>query len=136
MKTRADTPPRSVRAQRVLLWVVAVITWMNAWVTLLDSAGGGVFQAVGYALPETALGAVCAVLAVRLRTRMRWVRVGVIAVHVVVLIGELARLGGGDPLALIGLLFPIAGLVLIFQRGSRKFLTERRERRRRRPRRS
>ncbi|MFC4565526.1 hypothetical protein ACFO4E_27025 [Nocardiopsis mangrovi] len=108
--------PASLRAQRVLLWAVAVLMWLNA-VTTVAAAGG--FFGIGAGLPLVLAGAFCAVLARALRGGRRWVRIAVVLVHTAMLLGELGRLQSGDPLALIGLLFPVVGLVLLCLKGTR-----------------
>lgn len=114
--------PPSLRAQRVLLWIIAVLMWLNAVATAADTERG--FYGIGAAAPFFLAGVLCAVLARRLPDARRWVRVTVIVLHVVVLLGEIGRLQSGDMRALIGLLFPIVGLVLILQRGTRRYFAD------------
>ncbi|QBI53991.1 hypothetical protein [Streptomonospora litoralis] len=111
--------PAAIRAQRVLLWIMAVIIWMNAWVTFINA--GGDFYSLGYALPNAFLGVLLALLAIAIRTRRRWVQITIAAVHVIVLLLEFTRVGGGDPLGLVGMCIAVTGITLIFWPSARRF---------------
>ncbi|PSK96274.1 hypothetical protein CLV63_112157 [Murinocardiopsis flavida] len=109
--------PRSLLAQRVLLWAVAVVLLLN----VVAALGEGDAFALGYSLPYALLAAICVVAALRLPRAERWVRAAIVAVHVLMLLGEIGRFAQGDPLAVIGLVFPVVGLVLILRASARRF---------------
>lgn len=119
MNTTSAALPLSVRAQRVLLWVMAVLIFGNAAMDFAE-AGGGPFG-LGYALRYVLIGAVITVLALRTGTGRRWVRICVIVLHAVILVLQLSRVLDGDVFGLVGLAFPVTGLVLAFRRTARDF---------------
>lgn len=119
--TAARPLPLSLRAQRVLLWVVAALLLLNV-VSSLVATGADPF-ALGYSLPYVLLSVLCAVLALRLPRGERRVRLAISAVHVLLLLGELGRLADGDLRAVIGATIPIVGLVLLFRPRARRFFS-------------
>lgn len=114
-------PPASVRAQRVLLWIHAVMFAGNA-IWAIGEAGGGMFG-VGYAMPYFLLTALSTALAVKVATRARWVRTSTIMLHSFLIVIQLGRTLGGDVFGLIGLLIAITGLVLALRPAARGYFS-------------
>lgn len=111
--------PLAVRAQRVLLWFLFVMMIGNGLVLIVET-GGGAFG-VGYASPYFALGAFIAVLAAKIKSRAKWILVGVIVLYSVMVFLQVNRMFNGDLGGFIGLFFPIFGLVLALRRTTREF---------------
>lgn len=120
--TPHDTrPPRSVRTQRVLLWIYAVMFLGNAlWA--MGEVGGGA-RGLGYALPYFFLGFLSGLLALKTVSRARWVRVTTIALHGVLILLQLSRTLAGDVFGLIGLLIAVFGLVLALRSSARDYFS-------------
>ena len=111
--------PLSVRTQRVLLWIMAVLFFGNAlW--SMSIAGWDVFG-LGYAMPYVLACAFTTLLAVRTKSAHRWVWVCVIVLHAVILVFQLGRFLSADLYGLFGSLFSILGLALILSGSSRRF---------------
>lgn len=111
--------PLAVRAQRVLLWFLFVMMIGNGLILIME-AGGGAFG-IGYAFPYFALGAFLAVLAAKITSRAKWIRISLIVLYSVMIFLQVSRMLGGDLGGFIGLPFPIFGLVLALRRTSREF---------------
>ena len=111
--------PLSVRAQRVLLWIMATMMYGNAIWSMVE-VGGGVFG-VGYAMPYILLGALMTVLALQIKSGAKWIQVVLIVLYSVMIFLQIGRFLGGDPWGFIGLFFPIFGLVLALRRTARDF---------------
>ncbi|MEU3305867.1 hypothetical protein [Nocardiopsis sp. NPDC006832] len=118
---RDTRPPASVRAQRVLLWIYAVMFAGNA-IWAIGEAGGGMFG-VGFSMPYLALAAVSALLTVKVATRGRWVRTSIIVLHSFLIVIQLGRTLGGDVYGLIGLIIAITGLVLALRPTARGYFS-------------
>ncbi|GAB3700397.1 hypothetical protein [Nocardiopsis oceani] len=115
--------PLSIRAQRVLLWIMATMMCGNAiWSMVL--AGGGAFG-IGYAMPYFLLGALITVLAIQIKSGAKWVQVVMIVLYSVMILLQVGRMFNGDPWGLIGLFFPIYGLVLALRATAREFFSRR-----------
>ena len=110
-------PPLSVRAQRVLLWVLAVMMVGNGLVSIVE-AGGGAFG-VGYALPYFLLTACFVLFAVRAGRGEKWVWVCMVVLYGVLTFLQIGRFLGGDPAGFIGFLFLVVCLVLTLRSTSR-----------------
>lgn len=115
--------PLAVRAQRVLLWFLFVMMIGNGLVLVLET-GGGAFG-IGYASPYFALGAFMAVLAVKIKSGAKWIKISLIVLYSVMIFLQISRMLNGDLGGLIGLPFPIFGLVLTLRRTSRYFFAGR-----------
>ncbi|MFE3457703.1 hypothetical protein ACFXKD_09155 [Nocardiopsis aegyptia] len=112
-------PPLSVRAQRVLLWIMAVLFFGNAlW--SMSIAGWGLFG-IGYAMPYMLACAFTALLALKAGSARTWVWVCVIVLHAVILLFQLGRTLSADLYGLFGSLFSILGLALVLSSSSRRF---------------
>ncbi|WP_036554822.1 hypothetical protein [Nocardiopsis sp. CNT312] len=111
-------PPLAVRAQRVLLWFLAVMMLGNALWSVAE-VGGGAFG-VGYALPYFFLTACFALFAARIGHGEKWVWVSLLVLYGLLILLQVGRVLGGDPSGLIGLLFLLLGLVLSLRSTSRK----------------
>jgi hypothetical protein len=111
--------PLSVRTQRVLLWFLVVMMVGNGLISIME-AGGGAFG-IGYALPYFALGAFMAVLALKISSGAKWIRISLIVLYSVMISLQISRMLNGDLGGLIGLFFPIFGLVLALRRTAREF---------------
>lgn len=118
---RDTGPPASVRAQRVLLWIYAVMFAANA-IWAIGEAGGGMFG-VGFAMPYLPLTAVSTLLAVKVATRARRVRTSTIVLHSFLIVVQLGRTIGGDVFGLIGLIIAITGLVLALRPTARRYFS-------------
>ncbi|GAA1081186.1 hypothetical protein [Nocardiopsis metallicus] len=111
--------PLAVRVQRVLLWFLFVMMIGNGLMLILET-GGGAFG-IGYASPYFALGSFMAVLAAKIKSGAKWIRISLIVLYSVMIFLQINRFFNGDLGGLIGLLFPIFGLVLVLRRTSREF---------------
>lgn len=111
--------PLAVRAQRVLLWFLFVMMVGNGLVVFVE-AGGGAFG-IGVAFPYFALAAFLAVLAAKIKSGAKWIRISLIVLYGVMIFLQISRMLGGDLGGFIGLPFPIFGLVLALRRTSREF---------------
>jgi hypothetical protein len=109
--------PKSVKAARVLMFVVAGITLMMT-VGFLGTVGV-TSTALGYAVWGAWPGAASLALALRITSGGTWALRAIIALQVVYLLLSLARLGAGDPRGLVNLAFPIAILVLVTRKAAR-----------------
>ena len=112
-------PPLSVRTQRVLLWITAVMMYGNA-IWAITEAGGGAFG-FGYAMPYIMFGVLTTVLAVRIRTGSKWIQIVTIVLYSVMIFLQVSRFLAGDLWGFIGLFFPIYGLVLALRPTARDF---------------
>lgn len=114
-----DAPPRSVQVQRVLLWILAVLTFINA-VGHFVMRGADAFAA-GYALNYVLVGVVLVVLACNIKRGARWVRITQIVLYIFLMIVQFGTFTGGNPFALIGFGVCLFGLVLVLRASSREY---------------
>lgn len=115
-------PPLAVRAQRVLLWFLAVMMVGNSFLSFLE-AGGGTFG-VGYALPYVFLTAFFVLFALRVGNGDKWVWVSMLVLYIVLILLQVVRVLAGDLPGLIGMLFLIFGLVLALNSASRTHFSQ------------
>ena len=112
-----DRPPLSVRAQRVLLWILAVMMVGNGLVLFME-AGGGAFG-IGYALPYALLTACFVLFAVRIGRGEKWVWVGMVVLYGLLTVLQVGRFLGGDPAGFLGFLFLVVCLALALRSSAR-----------------
>lgn len=113
------TLPLAVRTQRVLLWFLVVMMAGNGLILFVE-VGGGAFG-IGYAARYFALGAFMAVLAVKINSGAKWIRVSLIVLYSIMTLLQISRMINGDLGGFIGLFFPVFGLVLALRRTAREF---------------
>lgn len=104
--------PLPVRVVRVFLYVSAGLTFavaVQAWILTGGARGAG--AALFFAVPAVA----CALAAWRSARAGRWSWWTVVALEVFYLVWQLGRLPAGDPSGLVGAMFPVAILVLVFR---------------------
>lgn len=115
-------PPLAVRAQRVLLWFLAVMMVGNSVLSFLET-GGGTFG-FGYALPYIFLTAFFVLFALRASYGDKWVWVSMLVLYLVLILLQVIRVLAGDFAGLIGMLFLIFGLVLALNSASRAYFSQ------------
>lgn len=111
--------PGTVKAIRVLLFVVAGLTALVAAGAFVYAGGGayGAGRAAWVLLPGVA-SVVLALLVSRGGRPLFWCLVALEALYILL---ALASVGGGDPRGVTNLLLPIAILVLLLQPTSRRY---------------
>ncbi|GAB3700407.1 hypothetical protein [Nocardiopsis oceani] len=114
-----EKPPRSVRVQRVLLWIFAVFTLLSALVRFY-SVGGGPYG-VGYALAHFATGTFLIVLAVQCKPGARWVRISMIVLYSLMMLMQFANFTGGNPFGIIGFFIVLFALILACRASARDY---------------
>ncbi|MQY03837.1 hypothetical protein [Actinomadura macrotermitis] len=111
--------PRSVRTARVLLFVAAGLTAMAALDAGLELGGGyGAGIAIAALLPAAA-SAAGGLAAARRPSRPLWF--AILALEVFYLFWQFGRIGAGDAMGLIGLIFPIVILVMVCRSSARRY---------------
>ncbi|RAY11553.1 hypothetical protein DPM19_30085 [Actinomadura craniellae] len=113
------TMPSPVRTVRVLLLLAALLTLMAA----LDGGlriGGSEGFGVAFAFALPAVAGLAAAWAIEKRpSRKLWI--AVIVLEVLYLFWQFGRISDGDPFGLLGLVFPIAILVLVSRSSARDY---------------
>lgn len=112
-----DRMPGTVKAIRVLLFVVAALTVIVAIGTFLYADVGDPAYAAG-AVTWAALPGIAS-LVLRRGSRVLWWCL--LALEIVYILLALANLGRGDPRGITNMVLPIVILVLLFQRSSRRY---------------
>jgi hypothetical protein len=105
--------PKSVRAIRILMFVVAGLTFLTTLAFL--AAVGASAETLGTAIWYTLPGVLSLVLALKIPHGGTRLRKGIIALEIVYILLSLGRLGQGDPQGLFNLVIPIVLLVLLFR---------------------
>lgn len=114
--------PLAVRAQRALLWFLAVMMVGNGLLSIVE-VGGGAFG-VGYALPYFFLTACFVLFAVRVKHGEKWVWVSMLVLYILLILLQVIRFLAGDLAGFIGMLFLILGLVLSLRSTSRSYFSQ------------
>ncbi|WP_067476991.1 hypothetical protein [Actinomadura hibisca] len=105
--------PKTVKAVRILMFVVAGITFVT---TLAFMITVGVSAAsFGAAVWAVFPGVLSLVLALRIPQGSKGLRRGIIALEIFYILLSFSRLGQGDPRGLTNMVLPIAILILVFR---------------------
>ncbi|GAA4076370.1 alpha/beta hydrolase fold domain-containing protein [Actinomadura miaoliensis] len=113
--------PSPVRTVRILLYVAAFLTFMAALQGGLV-VGGAEGAGVAVALSLPAVASLAAAWAIGRRPARR-VRVGVIVLEVLYLFWQVGRITDGDPLGLVGVILPVAILILVNRAAARQYFS-------------
>ncbi len=111
--------PAPLTAARVVLWVMAALFSASSLQILLIAGG---FLGLGTALPYAVIAALCALCALRLP---RFALGGAVGVHVLlalVFFTQMARIGLGEPMGLVGMVLPLTAAALLLLPSSREHL--------------
>jgi hypothetical protein len=116
--------PRSVRAVRVLMYVVAGLTAVLTLSTLITLGVGwtALIEVSWFALP----GIVSFVLAWRIKKGGVGLRRWIIGLEIFYVVVSLTRLVSGDPRGLVNLVLPAVVLVLITRPAAKEYFRKRR----------
>ncbi|MEU6041109.1 hypothetical protein ABZ801_37535 [Actinomadura sp. NPDC047616] len=113
--------PSPVRTVRILLYVAAFLTFMAALQGGLV-VGGAEGAGVAVALSLPAVASLVAAWAIGRRPARR-VRVGVIVLEVLYLFWQFGRIADGDPLGVMGVILPVAILILVNRSAARQYFS-------------
>ncbi|WUH97432.1 hypothetical protein OHR68_28405 [Spirillospora sp. NBC_00431] len=115
--TRTTPLPSSLRAARVLMFVVAGLSVV--WSLTFLAGYGWTAENFGVVLFQLVPGGLSLFLALRIAHGSRRVRTGVVALEIAWILIALGRLGQGDATGVLGLLIPAVILILVTRQTAR-----------------
>lgn len=120
MARKRSEPPPTLRAVRVILYVVAAMSAI--WSVALVIGYGATTENIGYAIYQLLPAVASVIVARKIANGGRVVRRWIIGLQIVWIVFGLSRLGQGDPSGVLGLVLPITSLVLVTRRTAREYL--------------